>query len=74
MQIFDVSDLGQLKWIFDGKKAPSLQNNVEDFIDALDEVDIPQSVIDKLAPGANKTKDALLEAIESRFDEIFQVK
>ncbi|GJM63068.1 hypothetical protein [Persicobacter diffluens] len=74
MQISDVSDLGQLKWIFDGRKVPSLQNNIDDFIDALDEVDIPQSVIDKLVPGASKTKDALLETIESRFTEIFQVK
>ncbi len=74
MQISDVSDLGQLKWIFDGKKVPSLQNNIDDFIDALDNVEIPQSVIDKLIPGANKTKDALLDTIESRFDEIFQVK
>ncbi|MEM6379172.1 MAG: hypothetical protein AAF705_13235, partial [Bacteroidota bacterium] len=39
MQISDVSDLGQLKWIFDGKKVPSLQNNIDDFIDALDEVE-----------------------------------
>ncbi len=74
MQISDVSDLGQLKWIFDDKKVSSLQNNIDDFIDALDNVEIPQSVIHKLVPGADKTKDALLDTIESRFDEIFQVK
>lgn len=74
MQIADVSYLGQLKWVFDGKKVSSLEYNVDDFIDALDKVDIPQLVIDKLVPGANKTKDALLEVIESRFDEIFQEK
>lgn len=74
MQISDVSDLGQLKWIFDGKKVSSLENNIDDFIDALDEVDIPPSVIDKLTSGVSKTKDDLLETIESRFDEIYQVK
>jgi hypothetical protein len=74
MQISDVSDLGQIKWLFDGKKVPNLENKVDDFIDALDEIDIPQPVIDKLTPGSIKTKNALLDAIESRFNDIFKVK
>jgi len=74
MQIPDTYDLGQIKWLFDGKKVSSLKNNIDDFIDALDEVEIPQFVIDKLTPGKVKSKDALLKEIENRFDDIFQVK
>jgi hypothetical protein len=74
MQLSDVTDLGQLKWLFDGKKVTSLEDKVDDFIDALDKADIPQSVIDKFVPGTVKTKDALLETIEKRFNEIFQAR
>jgi hypothetical protein len=74
MQLSDVTDLGQLKWLFDGKKVTSLDGKVDDFIDALDAADIPQSVIDKFVPGTIKTKDALLEIIENRFNEIFQAR
>ena len=74
MQISDVSDLGQIKWLFDGKKVSSLENSVDDFINSLDEIDIPQSVINKFTPGSIKTKDALLDAIENRFNDIFKVK
>ena len=74
MQLSDVSNLDQIRWIFDGKKVSSLENNIDDFIDALDEVDIPQSTIDKLVPDSNKTKDALLEIIEGNFNNIFQLK
>lgn len=71
MKLTEVASLDQLRWVFDGNKVTSLTKS--DFINVLDGATIPQEVINKLVKSGAKTKDRLLDLIETDFDKIFIV-
>ena len=71
MKLREVAAVDQLRWVFDGNKVTSLTKS--DFINVLDGATIPQEVINKLVKSGAKTKDRLLDLIETDFDKIFIV-
>ncbi|MEZ4899237.1 MAG: hypothetical protein R2806_20500 [Saprospiraceae bacterium] len=72
MDLPNVTDLGQLKWWFDGNKVSILPK--QDFIYALENAIISQDIINKLVKSGPKTKEALIDLIDYDFDLIFSIK
>lgn len=62
----DVSDLSQLKWVFDGKKVPA--DFKSKMMEEIKKIDVDSDVCKKL--GA-KDKDKLITDINNSFDNIF---
>lgn len=75
LELADVTDLSQIKWWFDGDKVTSL--NKQEFLNALDDVVLGQSVIDdlvqKFAPTGNSWSD-VVDKIDNQFEQIFHIK
>uniref|UniRef100_UPI0039A45010 hypothetical protein n=1 Tax=Ornithobacterium rhinotracheale TaxID=28251 RepID=UPI0039A45010 len=69
----DVTSLDQLKWIFDGQKAPA--NFKEKMIKAIEDLDIKdKKIAEKFLPDVRKPNTELLKKeIKTRFEEIFKV-
>jgi hypothetical protein len=70
LKLTEVTSLDQLKWVFDGNKVASLTKS--DFMDVLESATIPQEVINKFVKSGAKTKNRLLDLIETDFDKIFK--
>lgn len=70
----NVDDLNQIKWIFDRDKVSSL--NKQAFLDKLRDASgqIPQSLINKFAKDDPKSLEGLIDSIDNKFNQIFQVK
>ena len=62
----EVSDLSQIKWIFDGKKAPA--DFKEKMLEEIKKLDIDPNVAEKLE---FKNSQLLMNEIEKQFDNIF---
>ena len=62
----DVSDLSQIKWIFDGKKAPA--DFKEKMLEEIKKLNIPDDVIRKFKA---RDKNELENMITNNFDNIF---
>lgn len=69
--IDEVTNLNQLKWIFDGKKIPEGYDFKEKMKEAIEKMDMPKEALKKF--GA-RTEDELKNDIIKNFDNIFQVK
>ena len=67
----DVTNLSQLKWVFDGKKFPEGYDFKGKMKKAIEKMDMPKEALKKF--GA-RTEDELKTAIINNFDNIFQVK
>lgn len=72
LQLPDVNDISQIKWWFDETKVSSL--NKTEFLDALNQATIDQGTINKLVKNGPKTKQALINLIDSNFNSIFTLK
>ena len=64
----DVSDLSQIKWIFDGKKAPA--DFKEKMLEEIKKIVLTDDMATKLG---KDNKDVLFEEILTNFDNIFIV-
>ena len=62
----DVSDLSQIKWIFDGKKAPA--DFKEKMLEEIKKLNIDPNVAEKLE---FKNSQLLMNEIKKQFDNIF---
>ena len=62
----EVSDLSQIKWIFDGKKVPA--NFKEKMLEEIKKYNIDPNVAEKLE---FKNSQLLMNEIEKQFDKIF---
>ncbi|AFL98183.1 hypothetical protein ACQ1Q1_01335 [Ornithobacterium rhinotracheale] len=69
----DVNSLDQIKWIFDGQKAPA--DFKEKMIKAIEDLDInDKKIAEKFLPDVRKPNTELLKKeIKTRFEEIFKV-
>ena len=73
LSLNDVTGLDQLKWWFDGNKVSSLPK--QQFLDALDNMNLDQIHIDKFFPGqSNVPLSDLVDLIDGSFSTIFSVK
>lgn len=71
LQIDEVTNLDQLKWIFDGKKFPEGYDFKGKMKEAIEKMDIPNKALEKFKKGS---AEALKNDIIKNFDNIFQVK
>lgn len=67
----DVTNLNQLKWIFDGKKFPEGHDFKGKMKEAIRKMDIPNEALEKFG---RKSVNELKSDIIKNFDNIFQVK
>jgi hypothetical protein len=67
----DVTNLSQLKWIFDGKKFPEGYDFKGKMKKAIEKMDIPKEALKKFG---TESMDELKNDIIKNFDNIFQVK
>jgi hypothetical protein len=69
--IDEVTNLNQIKWIFDGKKFPEGYNFKGKMEEAIEKMDIPNKALEKFK---KRSAEALKNDIIKNFDNIFQVK
>lgn len=69
--IDEVTNLNQIKWIFDGKKIPEGYDFKEKMKEAIEKMDIPNKALEKFK---KRSAEALKNDIIKNFDNIFQVK
>ena len=66
LKISEISDLSQIKWIFDGKKAPA--DFKEKMLEEIKKLNIDPNVAEKLE---FKNSQLLMNEIKKQFDNIF---
>jgi hypothetical protein len=69
--IDEVTNLNQLKWIFDGKKFPEGYDFKGKMKKAIEKMDIPNEALEKFG---KESVDEVKNDIIKNFDNIFQVK
>jgi hypothetical protein len=72
VDVVNVSEFDQLRWIFDGEKVKELKK--ADFINELNKVTIPPEIIQKWTKSPGASQNDLIKLLENKFDTIFLIK